>query len=85
MAATTIVVDGIVTRVDYRPTRVQVPGEDRVTYRLERAPLVTLSLGGSDSIDVPWPGSLKETPFLHSRWRVTIAPVVYSDPPQGDE
>lgn len=85
MAATTITIDGIVTCVDYRQTRVQMAGTDHVTYRVERAPLVTLSLSSGDSLDVPWPGRLKETPFLHSRWRVTIAPVVYSDPPQGDE
>ncbi len=85
MAATTITIDGIVTCVDYRQTRVRVPGDDRVNYRVEHAPLVTLSLSSGDSIDVPWPGSLKETPFLHSRWRVTIAPVVSSDPALDDE
>jgi len=85
MAATTIVIEGIVTCVDDRQTRARVPGDDRVNDRVEHAPLVTLSLSSGDSIDVPWPGRLKEIPFLHSRWRVTIAPVVSSDPPQGDE
>jgi hypothetical protein len=85
MAATTITIDGIVTCVDQRSTRVQMPGTDHVNYRVERAPLVTLSLSSGDSIDVPWSGSLKETPFLHSRWRVTIAPVVSSDPALDDE
>jgi len=69
MAATTITIDGIVTRIESRALYRQQPGATRGSYQMVRLPLVTLSLRNGDSMDVPWAG---ETPALLSNWRLTV-------------